>query len=539
MGMNLQLSSSASGVRNVAPSGFGGGPNLIFANAFSPPYASYVSGSDPSLRTLDLPASSTADYYHMDGLTDFRPWDLLAWGSPGAAIAAAKGFRYLWLISADHPSNGSGAEGGWSNDAAQVYAAFSNDPHVLPDASTMCAIVPLSFTISGETGTFGGFQCWPVYNPDDATNPFYVYMEGGRQGGALANSLPMVLLKNADFDSEFTPVSISHPTTSGFGLTSFQRVYRLGTGNWISFGGGDPANNGGLLSMWTSTDGVTFTNGSLFKKQINSSGVAVTGAVSNGWQRNFGPMGERFQIGSDWYVPCNEDLRGPGWNSGTTYAANEQINVNQVTYKSLAGSNLNNPPASSPGQWQSLGLLGQYVTLVPFDIATGDMNFSGTPAMIRLSNVYNGQYPGSNYLQYTTSYIENGIVTVYALHGFFGDTGLIFSALPEDGGGLNEQYVDVYAYVFDATAALTSAPFNVRASCVGGVATISWADLPTGRTYRVKRGTVFGTYGTTLGDVTGTSITDSPTAGSIYYYQVTSLSVGVEQASRVVSTYVS
>ena len=520
---------------NVAGFGFGGGANLIFANAFSP-----ADGQAESTRTVDKPASSTADYYHMDGLTDFRPWDLLNWGSPGAAIASAKGFRYLWLISADHPCTGSGAEGGWGNDSVQVYAGFSNDPHIFPDPSTLRAIVPISFAITGETGTFGGFQCWPVYNPDDATNPFYLYMQGGRQGGAFANSLPMVCLKNANFDSDFTPLSISHPTTSGFGLTSFQRVYRLGTGNWISFGGGDPANNSGVLSKWTSSDGVTFTNGSLIKKQISSSGTAVTGAVSNGWQRDFSNMmGERFQIGSDWYVACAEDLRGPGWDSGTTYSLNEQVNVAQVTYKSLANSNLNNNPVSSPAKWQSLGLLGQYVTLVPVDGTTGDMNFSGTPPMIRLSNVYNGLYPTSSYLQYTTSYVENGIVTVYAVHGFFGDVGLVFSALPEDGGGLNEQYIDVYAYVFDATAALASAPFNVRASCAGGVATITWADLPAGRTYRVRRGTVFGTYGTTIGDVTGASVTDSPTAGSVYYYQITSLASGVEQASRVVSVYVS
>lgn len=534
MGMNLRLSSSASGTRNVAATGFGGGQYLIYANAFSP-----ADGQAVSTRTIDRPASSTADHYHLDGLTDTRAWDLLNWGSPGAAIASAKGYRYVWFMSFDHASTGSGAEGGWGYDGTQIYAGFSNDPHVLPDPSTLRAIIPAAFAIPAETGVFGGFQCWPVYNPDDATNPFYIYIEGGRQGGALANSLPMVLLKGANFDSELTPVSISHPTTSGFGLTSFQRVYRLGTGNWISFGGGDPANNGGLLSKWTSTDGVTFTNGSLFKKQINSSGTAVTGAVSNGWQKNFGIMGERFQIGSDWYVPCNEDLRGPGWSSGTTYAANEQVQVSQVTYRSIAGSNLNNPPASSPGQWTNLGNLGQYATLVPVDSTTGDLNFSGSPAMIRISNMYKGEYPAANYLQYVTNYVENGIVTLYAVHGFFGDTSLVFSALPEDGGGLNEQYLDIYAYVFDATAALASAPFNVRASCTAGVVTLTWADLPAGRTYRVKRGTSFGTYGTTIGDVTGTTTTDSPTVGSVYYYQVTSLASGVEQASRVVSTYVS
>lgn len=530
MGINIRLSSE----QNFSgESGLGGGQYLIYQNAFSP-----ADGEAASTRTVDRPASSTADFYHMDGLTDVRPWDLLEWGSEGAAIASTKGYRYLWLISGDHGGSGSGAEGGWSADAMQVYAGFSNDPHVFPDPSTLCAIIPYSYTISGETGTFGGFQCWPVYNPDDTSNPFYIYMEGGRQGGDFVNSLPMVMLKNDDFDSAFTPTSISHPTTAIFGLTAYQRVYRLGTGNWVSWGQGYDDATVYTISKWTSTDGVEFTKGAATKLQVSSAGTAVTGAVTDGWVKNFGVMGERFQIGSDWYVPCIEDLRGPSWSSGRTYATNEQVSVGNTTYKSLQNSNTSHTPASSPAWWQDLGVLGQYVTLIPIDGTTGDVNITGTPPIIRLSDKYNGLYPESSYLQYVTSYAEDGIVTCYALHGFFGDTGLVGNALPEDGGGLNEQYIDVYAYVFDATAAQASAPFNVRAKCVAGVATISWADLPSSRTYRVKRGTDGVTFGTTVGDVTGTSTTDSPSSG-LYYYQVTSLHGGVEQASRVVSIYVS
>jgi hypothetical protein len=534
MPISIQFSASALGTKTLPVStGQGGGANLAAANLFSP-----VDGAPVSSRTMTRPASSTADYYHTDGLSDFRPWDLTAWGSHGAAIATAKGYRYVWLIAFDHYS-GTGADSGWGYDGWQIYAGFSNDPHTPPEPSTLRAVVPYNFTIPGESGVFGGFQAWPVYNPDDSSNPFYLYIEGGRQGGALANSLPMVVLKNSGFDTEFTPVTISHPTTTGFGMTAYQRVYRLGTGDWISFGGGDPANNGGLVSKWTSTNGILFTNGALYKTQVNSSGVAVTGAVANGWLKSFSSMCERFQIGSDWYLAYREDLRGPGWSSGTTYAVNEQVNVAQVTYKSLSGSNTNNPPATSPGQWQNLGYLGMYVTLVPIDGTTGDINITGTPPMIRVSDVYSGLYPDATYLQYVTNCVENGIVTVYAVHGFFADTGLVFGAFPEQGGGINEQYVDIYAYVFDAIAARASAPLNVRASCSAGIVTLTWNDIPAGRTYRVKRGTVFGTYGTTLGDVTGSVTTDSPTVGLVYYYQVTSLFGGVEQASRVVSTYVS
>lgn len=529
MGINRRLLSSTN-------SGQGGGANLVVANLLSP-----ASGQPVTARTIAKPAASLADAYHLDGVTDFRPWDLLAWGSPGAAIATAKGYRYLWIFNNDHGTTPSGSEGGWGSDSQDTYAGFSNDPHVPPEASTLQSLKPNFTTISALAG-YEGFAAWMVYNPDDATNPFYMYCEGGNTSAALPNALPGVCYKTSDFDTPFTGVSVSHACTGTFGLTAYQRVYRLGTGDWISFGGGNPAANDGTYSKWTSTDGITFTNGSLIKKQVNSSGTAVTGAVSNGWQKSFGMSGERFQIGSDWYLPCVEDLRGPGWSSGTTYAANEQVNVNQVTYRSIAGSNLNNPPASSPGQWTNLGVLGQYVTLVPVDGTTGDINITGTPPIIRVSDRYNGNYPDATYLQYVTSYVEDGICHCYALHGFFNDTGLPApnqGKLPEDGGGLNEQFIDLYAYVFDDTAARDAAPLGVTAKCVSGVVTLSWHNIPAGRTYRVKRGTDGVTFGTNLGDFTATTMTDSPTVGSVYYYQVIALDAGTEKGSRVVSTYVS
>lgn len=547
--MGIQFSASANGTRNVDPTGFGGGQYLLEANLFSPPYASYVSGSNPALRTPDKPASSTADYYHVDGLTDFQPYDLRTMGSWGAGIETAEGYRYVWIVNQDHPANGSGEEGGWGYDGYHIYAGFSNDPRIPPDPRTLRAIVTGgTYTVPGVTCNWlRGFQGRLVYNPDDPTTPAWLYVEAmssAATGGAPpTNSLNMILHKAADFNSEFTSVSVSHACTGQFGLTGYQEVYRLGTGNWVSWGGGHQTRNFGETAKWTSTDGETFTLGSVTTKTLGPSG-AYAGYPNNGWIQVAGE-GRRFQIGSDWYVASREDLRGPAYNSGVTYALDDQVNVSSgganKTYKSLQASNLNHTPASSPTWWQDLGNLGEYVTLVPVDGTTGDTNFTGTPPFIRISDKYAGDYPSANYLQYVRLYVEDGIVFLYAVHGMFGDTGLGagLDKLPENGGGINEQYADVYAYVYDATAAQASAPFGVRASCTAGVATISWDDLPSGRTYRVKRGTSFGTYGTTVGDVTGTSITDSPTVGSVYYYQVTSLHGGVEQASRVVSTYVS
>lgn len=478
--MGINLTASANGTRN---SGLGGGQYLLESNVFSPVYGAAV-----STRTSAKPASSTADYYHLDGLHSFAPYDLNAMGSWGQDIATAKGYRYVWFIGCDHPATGSGQEGGWAYDAVNIYAAFSNDPRVFPDPSTMRAIIPYSAAVPGAEGDGTHVQpfniCF-VYDPDDASYPGKLYCEMGDQavGSSTINALPCVLWKLADFDTQATCVGRSHDTNIQFGATSYQQVYRIGSGDWISFGlGYVEVTDGGVryYAKWTSTDGITFTR-------------AANTVVASG-NRDFFRGGRRFLIGAQYYEIMVDDDRDAG--------------------------------------------NGMYVSLVPTD-SDGNVDIDGSPAIVRLSSKYEGTYPTTKYLQLATSYVEDGIVFIYALHGFFGDIGRTANALYENGGGLNEQYIDCYAYVFDATAAQASAPSGVKASCAAGVVTISWDDIPAGRTYRVKRGTDGTTFGTTVGDVTGTSTTNSPTVGSVYYYQVTSLHGGVEQASRVVSTYVS
>jgi hypothetical protein len=53
------------------------------------------------------------------------------------------------------------------------------------------------------------------------------------------------------------------------------------------------------------------------------------------------------------YLDVPGNLRGGGsaWSSSTTYSQGQIINVSGINYASLVGSNLNNPPASSPSDW--------------------------------------------------------------------------------------------------------------------------------------------------------------------------------------------
>jgi hypothetical protein len=112
-------------------------------------------------------------------------------------------------------------------------------------------------------------------------------------------------------------------------------------------------------------------------------------------------------------------------------------------------------------------------------------------------------------------------------------------------GGLNEQFVDYYTVTLDFATAAQAAPFGVAASCSSNTVTISWKTHvtgydPWGISYNVYRGTTVGTQATLVGNSTGTSITDTPTPGSVYYYRVVKKSLGIEYPSkyRIVSTYV-
>jgi hypothetical protein len=488
MGMNLKLSSSPLGTRNVTE---GGGQYLLQRDVFSPRFRSAVSA-----RTNDLPASSTAEYYGLDGIYPPTPQDMSQWGAFGASLIASTGYRYACIIGCDHPQSNSGEEGGWGRDSQSIYAGFTNDPAILPDPSTMRRIISNRVvTPPGATGTenSSGFNNCLVYSPEDVTTPIHVYVGSWVTSGIGSVGLSEILFARADFDGEFTSLSMSHPIVDATdqGLVSYQMVYRDSSTNYHSYGGWNENVNDGSQGKWVSTDGgLNFTKtGSAFTATIGSSYFQLTGG------------GYVVDISGQDYVPVREQITG-GFS---------------------------------------------YVTLVPFSDTTGAL---ASPSTIRISDRYTNDYPGggilsagNGFLQYVGSYEEDGLLFLQAVHNFFADTGLGAgnqNKLPENGGGSNEQYIDLYGYPIPGQEALaaTSAPCGVKASCSAGVVTISWYDLPAGRTYRVYRGTTVGTQATLIGDVTGTSTTNSPTPGSVYYYKVVSLDAGVEQQSRVVSTYV-
>lgn len=558
----------------------GGGPNARQQNIFG--VATSVSPTNYyNPPGNGGPAISTADYYHSDGLYWFRPYDLLdsACGSAGAALAASRG-RYIWMIGPDHPNNP------FSWDGTAFRAGFSSDPGILPsvasiqllpeslragnnitqnNASTFTASIPGSTTMTvsavatgkvgevqvlegggaspatavtsmfaggmtgqGGTGTYnispsqtsnpssGTLNNVSVYqipffvcNPDDASFPFYIYAEGtSNQGGGLTHQTG---LARCDADLVCTLFGLSHLTVRANTWSSFQRVVRTGAGVWYStginhqnapYGDGDVFGSG----KYTSTDGLNWTSvgADLFNSclPVNTLPAPFSAACPNGSAFNFGAVPDSFLVAGQ----------------ASTMTAESTI-------------------------VDSVRVGPQYVTRVPIG---SDFGVIASPATTRISLAYAGNYPGPTYLQSVGGYIEDGVAHYYAAVGFppsasnhctpCGGPGYLPYLL---GGGLWEQQIDYYTEIIDASAAAAASPVGVMASCAAGTATISWFNALPAQTYRVYKGTSAGTQATLVGDVAGTTTTDTPTDQAQTWYKVVTMEGSTERKNRVVHVYCS
>lgn len=443
-------------------------------------------GGGPNLRAANL---FTADDMHIDGLYWVRPFDMENdFGPEGAAIAAAKGHRYAFCISSDHWDSSYG----WARGGG-IWMAWGDDPGNYPTADQFRMVVPCSITVDSIVHTQNETP-WLVYNPDDLPDhPFHMYVHGVKD-----THQHTMLFRSADMDN-WTIVTRTHEYPAwALGHTGYQQITRNGTGDWESIGLGNvSAFTQNTTAHWTSTDGITFSVDSAnIDTRVDKSDFAVSDGVL-------------VTIGSTLYRITRED------NFDTT------LNVN---------------PNSTPGAVR----VGQYVSAVPVS-STGAVATNNLNDVIRISDRYAGNYPGPDYLQSVSGYAEDGVAHIWATHGFFSDTGLGVGnqgADYADGGGYDNELVDYYTYIYDATAAAQAAPCGVRWSCSAGVVTLQWYDALPNNTYRVYRGTTIGTQATLIGDVTGTSTTDSPATGT-YYYKVVTLEGGTERGHRIIRARVS
>jgi hypothetical protein len=483
MGMNLQLSASPNGTRNIT------------LNATVVATENHVFGMDPSDPTLyhvpgnGSPAVSTTAYYNTFGLYNWQCCDLDAMGAEGAAIKAANGGRrYAWVGGADHPTNAYSWRGGDG-----TFVGYSFQPWDFPKKLTqiMTFYQTFSSTPNHSGGPFRAYEFPTIfYNPDDADGlPIYLMLE-------TANPHLTTLWRSSDFVT-FTLKEFSHWNSGGNRWSSFVRYCkRNGAGDFTSICSSTPgdANSGFCFSKWSSTDGIEYT----------SSYTAINGMQGGSNVQNSSVQpGHVFFVGSQMYCVGKE--------------SDVSTSKDYVTILPMDSSS--------------------------FDIQASPAKVriaSGPVGGWSLAN-----YPGPEYLQEGSGFYEDGLLFAWAYYGFPGDTNTIAlgqqrgGAIYADDGGLDHQFIDKILVRVNDAAARLAAPAGMAVSCVSGVATISWIDALPQNTYRLYRGTDAATQATLIGDYSGvTSATDSPPIGR-YWYKLVTLDGGTERKSRVLSVYVS
>lgn len=548
-------------------------PNLRQENAFGLTGSAWQNFSGNYTPGLGSPAVSTADWYHSDGLSWMRPYDLLdaACGSVGSTIAAANG-RYVWLAGPDHPDdNYSWAEG------VNFLLGFSNDPGILPQTmrpfylrSTVTAspqVATITAKIDNGAGGAGNTLTVTavsglVTNGGQATvagagvtTATISSQSSGTQGGigvyvigGATQNIPSqaMTVQQANYKLYQNPILTCNPDD----VSNTFYISAEGQGSSVQHQQGIIKSND--LVTWTSPSpthiALNFNTWSSYQRPVRD-GV-------NSWH----------STGLQWVYPITSN----GFNNGKWTSTDGQVWTQASTLfntcipSATNGSNCDNassaissvqegaPDSITIGaQAWSISSLKSYVSgsrsgnewvgRAPID---ANFNVLASPSVVKISAPYAGTYPGPTYLQTTTGYVEDGIIHYWGTSGFptsGSSFGLVNAATYANGGGLWQQSADYYTEIYDPTAAAGAAPVGVKASCASSTATVNWITgiLPTD-TMRLYSGTAAGSQTTLVGDFSGGTATDtSMSLNAVTYYKLVYLNGGVEKKNRVVSTYCS
>lgn len=530
----------------------GGGPNMLERSLFSnnTPYLPYSQWYVPGNGS---PAISTSDYYNINGWYWSIPFDLDTAGADGAAIKTREGgLRYAWIIAGDHV--GVGVDN--FDSGSDIYVGYSNDPQTLPDPSTIRVLMyqqtAINATASDGTTQNNWFVyqgCTLVYNPDTnvvTTDKWWVYCESVSTSTGL--NFELGLFTSPDLLIS-TPRGPTIPTSSIGAFTAYGRPKRLGVNSWEYYGFGKADNSAvsGVYYKYTSTDGWQWTPdyttiraygglyftmagqdyalqavhpgvGYVTLQPINGTTKVPTGGLNVNISAAFGDdtqiyPGPTYLQDTQFYAedgiasiyvargfpPSSHNLTNIGpylGNVPNTYT----INVSGISGDTMTVS-------SVPGGMPPLA--------APFKLA-----FQGN---IRILNQINGTPGGAGQYQLSSTSLSGTGATTFTII---------------TNGGLWHQFIDQYFLILDSTTAANAAPLGVKASCSAGVATVQWNNSLPHQNYRIYKGTSAGTQATLVGNVTGTSISDTPTANSQTWYKVVTMNV-TEQKSRVVNVYCS
>jgi hypothetical protein len=308
-------------------------------------------GSYPEMDALDYRVHDASLVTSSDTATGcyfLRPYPLHEYDP---SLAASLG-RYVWFSSSDHdvlPEAGSG-----------IVMGFSEDPAIAPTSWSLIWRSPTN----GVTGYNQSETPWLVYNPDDATRPFYLYLhETSPSIGGYSNPQETRLISSGNLAS-WTNEGIVIPVNTGgrvYNHKGYAHVFRRGTGDWDAWH---------LVIDGSSAH---------FGRSSSTDGKAWTAVL---WNTNFYVP----QPVQQWAIPgkrigleCNEfELEGVAHrlckmdnHTGSTKAVNDR-----------------------------------YLIVVP----TSDGTPSGHPKLLATRT---GTYPNDDYLQSVASLEEDGVLHVF------------------------------------------------------------------------------------------------------------------------------
>lgn len=441
-----------------------------------------------------------------------------------------------------------------------------------------------SRTMTITQPSYGIYQNpYPVCNPDDPSFFMYVYGEGGGNGVEHQEGV----IKSNDLIT-WTLSDPSHVVWSfgSFGSwSSYQRVVRVGTGSWYSGGFNSFYTAGNVFGYgrWTSTDGLNWAPNlsTLFNNCLPPNSTGAAGA----WPC---PDNNATQIGFDASEPNSIVIGAQTWTAGSTafYATpSSPRSGTQSAVRVPTDSNLNvlSSPAlvtiatyggAYPGptfmqannSYVEDGVVHYYVEN-GFPVSTANNSLVGGAtylnggSCVEADSIFNfvGSISGNTLTVSSTPHTIGTNTRILSGTGLTGTPTLTVQLNPTqftiDGspqtvasttfqlttcGGLWHQALDYYTEIINASTAATAAPIGVRVSCASSTASLVWYNALPQQTYRLYRGTTAGSQTTLVGDFTGTSATDSGvTLNAVNYHKLVYLHNGVEQKSRVTSTWCS
>jgi len=548
------LAHAAFGIFQTYAPGAVSNPNLRQENFFGLTGSAWDNFTGNYTPGLGNPAVSTDDWYHQNGLSGFRPYDLTApeCGAAGAAIAASRG-RYAWPLAPDH---GAGVGAVW-NGSFDFRIGYSNDPGVLPSRANFIyaaadpsgsgvtaspVVATITASISDASGIAPGNRLRVTAYTGLITNAGQASVSGagvttaviasqstGTQGqtgdyvigGAaqLVASQTMSVTQSGYFlyyDAQLlcNPDDATYPFylyAEGQASSIQHEMGVIKSADLVTWTSPQPTHIGLNFGTWSSFQRVQRVSAGVWQSVGYEFGYPYNGNTfaRSTWTSTDGNIWVAGTTNLNWCLPASSQV---GTTIDCTGASRQAAPLQSPDTISVGGSPWIMAKISTFSGTSRIG--NQWVGRASVNSSQSVID---TPSAVNVSPPYAGIYPGPSYLQAVTGYVEDGIAHYYAAKGWPISNGLwaqaYLSTYSNNGGCAANPTVNGQQGYFQFTGFTTGGTTLTVQSL--GTGTIQIGSLIYGN------GISSGSNVTVVNQVNGTpngvgdyTITTSPTVGS-------------------------